>query len=135
MTKKERTHRPAPQGELLSIEDSMTLLSVGRTRFWQLRDEFKLEPVSWSARGKKPKGLLYRREDVLKLKEGPQGVQIEPAQPAPAESPPIDPKKVRAVDAGFKVMPGFENITVEEWHEANRDALRRKQSAHLPDLE
>ncbi|NKM69114.1 hypothetical protein [Rhizobium laguerreae] len=138
MTKKERTHRPAPQGELLSIEDSMTLLSVGRTRFWQLRDEFKLEPVSWSARGKKPKGLLYRREDVLKLKESQGGIATnssEPAQPAPAETTPVDPKKVRAVDAGFKVSPGFEHITVEEWHEANRDALRRKQSAHLPDFE
>ncbi|QIO64728.1 hypothetical protein [Rhizobium leguminosarum] len=137
MTKKIPTPRRTPEGALVSATDAADLLGIGRTRFWQLRKEFELQRVPWSPETRP----LYRREDVLKLVAGPQGGQAVPAVP-PAEpvaqtatAPRIDPKKVRAVDAGFKVMPGFEDITVEEWHEANRDALRRKQSAHLPDLE
>ncbi|MGR9238968.1 hypothetical protein ACU8OH_09175 [Rhizobium leguminosarum] len=136
MTKKERTPRPPPQGALLSATDAADPLGIGRTRFRQLRKEFDLQRVEWSPETRP----LYRREDVLKLVEGPQGGQGAPVAPASAEpvpqtAIPPDPKKVRAVDAGFKVAPGFEHITVEEWHEANRDALRRKQSAHLSDLE
>ncbi|MGO6689933.1 hypothetical protein [Rhizobium leguminosarum] len=135
MKKNDPTPRRTPEGALVSATDAADLLGIGRTRFWQLRKEFDLQRVPWSPETRP----LYRREDVLKLVAGPQGGQDAPAvpsaEPVKAETPPIDPKKVRAVDAGFKVMPGFEDITVEEWHESNRDALRRKQSAHLPDLE
>ncbi|MGO7501538.1 hypothetical protein [Rhizobium johnstonii] len=135
MKKADRIHRPAPQGALVSATDAADLLGIGRTRFWQLRKEFDLQRVPWSPETRP----LYRREDVLKLVAGPQGGQdvpaVQPTEPVKAETPPIDPKKVRAVDAGFKVMPGFEHITVEEWHEANRETQRMKQSAHLTDLE
>lgn len=131
MTKNDRTPRRTPEGALVSATDAADLLGIGRTRFWQLRKEFDLQRVPWSPETRP----LYRREDVLKLVAGPQGGQDAPAEPVQQTATPVDPKKVRAVDAGFKVMPGFENITVEEWNEANRDALKRKQSAHLPDLE
>lgn len=135
MTKKEPTPAATPEPLLLSIKDSMALLGIERTYFYHLRKEFGITPVPWSARGKKPKGLLFRREDILKLAAGPQGGHDAPAPAEPAE--PVvpttsDPKKVLAIDAGFKVSPGFEHITVEEWHEANRETQRMKQSAHLP---
>lgn len=135
MTKTPRTPRRAPEGALLSATDAADLLGIGRTRFWQLRKEFNLQRVEWSPETRP----LYRRDDVLKLL-GPQGGQDAPAgtpaEPSPqAATPPAPAKSRLAVDAGFKVMPGFEHITVEEWHEANRDATKRRQSAHLPDID
>ncbi|MFB2605155.1 hypothetical protein ACE04B_24730, partial [Rhizobium phaseoli] len=119
-------------GALLSATDAADLLGIGRTRFWQLRKEFNLQRVEWSPETRP----LYRRDDVLKLVAVPQGEQgAQAAEPVMQTATPSDPKKVLAIDAGFKVSKGFEHITVEEWHEANRDALKRKQSAHLPDLE
>lgn len=131
MTKKERTPRRAPEGALLSATDAADLLGIGRTRFWQLRKEFDLQRVEWSPETRP----LYRREDVLKLVAVPQGghPEVPSAEPVLQTATPPDPKKVLAIDAGFKVMPGFEHITVEEWHEANRETQRMKQSAHLPD--
>ncbi|MGV1985166.1 hypothetical protein ACQZ5N_00980 [Agrobacterium sp. 22-221-1] len=125
MSRIKRTPRNTPQSALLSATAAAELLGVGRTRFWQLRKEFKLERVPWS-RDTRP---LYRREDVLALAV-PQGVQVEPAV-----DPKPDPKKQLAIDAGFKVAPGFEHITVAEWHEANGLAERMKNSAHLRELE
>ncbi|MGO6665738.1 hypothetical protein [Rhizobium ruizarguesonis] len=138
--KKTRVKRPRPEGLFLSATASAELIGVGRTTFYKKLEKFGIKPVPVMSTEHRP---MYRREDILKLGEKPQGGiatnSIEPAQPAPAEpveveAPPIDPKKMRAVDAGFKVTPGFEHITVEEFEDSKRMVKRMKQSAHLPEF-
>ncbi|MBY3194256.1 hypothetical protein [Rhizobium laguerreae] len=141
MSKDKRTPTSVPHDGIqrtLNVTQSYKLLGIERTHFFNLRNKHNLERLPKSTL-KRPR---YRLEDIKRigvlegyLQDQPEQSAVAPAEPVKAEAPPIDPKKVRAIDAGFKVMPGFENITVEEWHEANRDAVRRKQSAHLPDLE
>ncbi|TBF08910.1 hypothetical protein [Rhizobium ruizarguesonis] len=115
MKKNDPTPRRTPEGALVSATDAADLLGIGRTRFWQLRKEFDLQRVPWSPETRP----LYRREDVLKLVAGPQGGPDTPAvpstEPVEAETTPVDPKKVRAVDAGYQVPEHLWHLTVEEF--------------------
>ncbi len=130
MTKKERIHRPIPQGELLSATDAADLLGIGRTRFWQLRKEFDLRRISWSPETRP----LYRREDVMKLVAVPQSGQVEPAPVAPVEvartapqaedrvlpmTQSNDPSEVFAVDYydSYLVPEHLRHLTVAEFRE------------------
>ena len=55
----------ATGGETLNAKQAGALLGIGRTRFWQLRQQFGLKRVPWS-NDHRPK---YKREDVLAIRD------------------------------------------------------------------
>ncbi|TAV48498.1 hypothetical protein ELI30_09395 [Rhizobium leguminosarum] len=118
--KKTRVKRPRPEGGALNVTESADLLGISRGTFYKKLELFNLEPIPLLSTEHRP---MYRREDVLRLL-GPQGgqqiepdkaVESAPAEPAKATTPPVDPKKVRAVDAGYQVPEHLWHLTVEEF--------------------
>lgn len=105
MSKGKPTPSDTPQAEFLSIEDSMAVLRVGRTRFYHLREEHGIKPVAWSVKGKKPKGIRFRREDVLKLASVPQGEAA-----APVEASPTGDIEERLARARAKFITSFAHL-------------------------
>lgn len=54
----------------VNANEGAALLGIGRTRFWQLRQHYRLKRVEWSSAGR-PR---YRREDVLALQGRADGM-------------------------------------------------------------
>lgn len=89
----------------MTIEQACAHLQISRATFW--RKKYKVH----CRVGSRPR---YRLEDLTNASE---------ATPAP----------VLAIDAGLLVAKGFEHMTVDEWHAADRATRMLRQRAHLSD--
>ncbi len=116
MTKKDTTPSAVPETALLSATAAAKLLGLGRTRFWQLRQQFNLQKVSWSP-ATRP---LYRYEDVMALRM-PQGAdRMEAATvpiisetslaSAPAQASPTGDAEERLARARAKFITSFAHL-------------------------
>ncbi|OHV25219.1 hypothetical protein EOS93_23235 [Rhizobium sp. RMa-01] len=121
MKKKDTTPSAIPKTALLSATAAAKLIGLGRTRFWQLRQQFDLQKVSWSP-ATRP---LYRYEDVMALRnrevadqdDHGEAIPAAPvhARPAKAEAQEIDPRVILAVDAGYAVPEHLRHVTLAEF--------------------